>query len=334
MKIKFHIPLPKGHRLRFPLWGIIVVVLLAGFGVGGKLAFNEYREKQEADQQKVAQFEKEQQKKRDDLARTFAEARKAEEAQHAKEAAERDKQIAEIEKSFTFSTPSCDKLQNRPNIKILSDDCAYQMRATKGKVSIAVVFVTDDPNNAESLRKIGVGKGATQDGFGYINEYLTREAKRHKTAGPTFTLDYFGPYKSTESLRDVYYRDNGHKWIEVLKATSEKNNVPEKNYDLVNYIYLDNPRGGGMAFPSDHRSFVGFSFYSGSGTFIHETLHLFGASDKYLQEDNVDKGCTNVGRGDASGQVNVTGELYDIMCVDAAPWERIINSVTAKEIGW
>jgi hypothetical protein len=75
----------------------------------------------------------------------------------------------------------------------------------------------------------------------------------------------------------------------------------------------------------------------------HETLHLFGAKDKYLENEY---GCEATGRGEIDRQPTFPQATADIMCGLIERWEGefrrakfqqgelVINQHTAAEIGW
>jgi hypothetical protein len=105
---------------------------------------------------------------------------------------------------------------------------------------------------------------------------------------------------------------------------------------MVHYVLLDNVPGG-VAAPGLHRAFTfgGSSLYASYpveetvGTFIHETLHLLGASDKYNNNE-----CDTVGTNDPFKRSGGTLQGSDIMCNHISPSSAKINDITAREIGW
>ena len=91
-----------------------------------------------------------------------------------------------------------------------------------------------------------------------------------------------------------------------------------------------------------------FSFSSSFASYLneiilHESLHLFGATDKYLEDKY---GCTEKGLGDIDKDPIYPQDKTDIMCglvaKSAEDFSRtylsdeklVINPITAKEIGW
>lgn len=224
-----------------------------------------------------------------------------------------------------FKAPDCARLKNRKAVILTSATCNYRLQAF-GKINMAVVFVetyggaraekdllsADNPNSVRSLAQ--------------TNAYLARQAARYKIADPPkIAFTYFGPYKTDSAVNTLYYRDNGAIILSHFEKTATYNKVPVDTFDAVHYILLENQYGG-MAFPSKHRAFTYTS--SAVGVFTHESLHLFGASDKYNNND-----CNTIGGGDPFGRYNGTQPGKDIMCT-SSDLNSNINDITAREIGW
>lgn len=202
------------------------------------------------------------------------------------------------------------------------------MRAL-GTTTMAVVFVSEEINNfwSSEANKLKKSNGSPNT-LPYTNTYLNKESERYNKSGIKIKFSFFGPYKINESLEGIYYRDNMRKFLETLSETSKNNKVPEHDYDLVHYIYLSNSYGGG-AFRSSHRAFTNTDSSRSPGVFIHETLHLFSATDKYNNND-----CNTVGRANPFDKTQKPQNLFDIMCRTSPLDSAIINKITAREIGW
>jgi hypothetical protein len=305
------------HKIILSLVLVFLILIPAGL-----IQFNNFRANRE---KKLEIFHQQQKEKKADLERTYEEILDEQEKQRAKEEREAQKIAEEVDKNFKPNLPNCSKLENRVNIVILDNNCNYKLVAL-GETTMAAVFVSEELSSDWSNTAKGLqAKKENKTSLKYINTYLSREAHRHGKTNVSIKFDFFGPYKITESLDTLYYRDNMGKFLDVLSETSEKNKVPEQNYDLVHYIYLSNAFGGG-AFPGSHRAFTNSSGLS-IGVFIHETLHLFGASDKYNDND-----CYSIGRANPFDKSQKPQKLSDIMC--SGHEDDIINEITAREIGW
>lgn len=278
-------------------------------------------------EKKLEQFYQQQNQKKIDLEKTYEQIKKEQAEQQAKEEREAQKIAEEIDKNFNANLPDCSKLKNRINIVIVSNNCDYNVRAL-GTTTMAVVFVSEKIDSfwtgeANKLKTVNNSKTSLH----YTNTFLKKEAHRYGKSNVSIKFSFFGPYKITKSLENIYYRENQGKYLETLSVTSQKNKVPEQNYDLVHYVYLSDSYGG-SAFPGSHRAFTNASSSSGAGVFIHETLHLFKASDKYNNDE-----CNTIGRANPFDKTEKPQQLTDIMC-SASLDHGIINRITAREIGW
>lgn len=229
-----------------------------------------------------------------------------------------------------FNKPSCGRLENRTAI-IITSGCDYKLIA-HGTVDMAVVYLYSSTYTFYQKYYSALTNPDTnnQTSLSFINTYIGNQAKRYGVKDPVkITLKNFGPFKTDDSAVNMYYRSNGDKLFKMFSQTSSDNNVPEEDYDLVHYVLLD-PVYGGMAFPWMHRAFTENDYGDiAVPTFIHETLHLFGASDKYNNND-----CATKGTGDPFGRYNGTQPGVDIMCSNFSVNYSNINDITAREIGW
>jgi hypothetical protein len=139
---------------------------------------------------------------------------------------------------------TCGRLQNRPGVVITDSECDYKLRAF-GDIDAAVVFVYDNgysPSTYNNLRDTNVNN---PNSLAYINTYYTQQAKRYKVTNPMhISMTYYGPYHTTSPVDGLYYYDNGETLLQTYQATATANKVPESNYDIVEYILLDNVYGG------------------------------------------------------------------------------------------
>lgn len=310
------------HEHKILLALIFIFLLLIPAGIIQIKLLNADREK------KLEAFYQEQKEKKAALEKTYDQILKEQTEQQAKELREAQKLADVVDKNFKPNLPGCSKLENRINIVILDNSCSYAVKAL-GQTNIAAIFISEELNTIWSeAAKALKSNTKSRRSLLYTNTYLNKEAQRYGKSDISIKFSFFGPYKITESLEDVYYRDNMGKYLDVLSATSEKNKVPEQNYDLVHYIYLSDSFGGG-AFPDSHRAFTNSNGYNEIGVFIHETLHLFSATDKYNDDD-----CNTIGRANPFDKSQKPQKLTDIMCLVFPLSSVIINKITAREIGW
>jgi len=276
----------------------------------------------------LEEFYQKQDLKKANLEQTYEQILEEEATRLANEEEEVRAITEEIDRNFKPNLPDCSKLTNRINIIITNSSCRYRVRAL-GTTTMAVIFVSEEINNfwsneAKKLKK----SDRSSNTLTYTNTYLSKESERYNKSGIKINFTFFGPYKINESLEGIYYRDNMGKFLEVLSETSKNNKVPEQDYDLVHYIYLSNSYGGG-AFRNSHRAFTNTDSSRSPGVFIHETLHLFGATDKYNNDD-----CNTIGRVNPFDKTQKPQNLFDIMCRTNPLNNAIINKITAREIGW
>lgn len=228
--------------------------------------------------------------------------------------------------SDAYKRPTCTRLENRPGIVITSSTCHYNLRAF-GRLTMAIVLVYEGgpPEHSQLVS----GDKNNPYAMAYINTYLQAQAKRYKVTQPPYIdLKFYGPYSAAAPVLGMYYRERAAEILNVFNETSKRNAVPEEAYDMIHFVLLDSTYGG-AAFPWLHRAFT----YNSSGavvpTFVHETLHLLGASDKYNNND-----CSTIGTNDPFGRYNGTLPGQDIMCSNFSLSASAINDITAREIGW
>jgi hypothetical protein len=307
------IPLGRGAKLKSFIVKhkvVLIVVLLVLAGIGWQVYA--YQSRQSANARKEAEIQ-------------AAQAQQANTASQEQESSE-FKDLS----SKDFARPTCKRLENRKAIIITSPSCDYNIQAT-GEINMAIIVVY-----AKKRPDMGgtylAGSPQNGDSINYINPYLKREAKRYSNDGAQINMKKFGPYKLTRGVSQYYYRTESEKIMDVYNETSKKNNVPEKDFDLIHFIHLDSTYGG-IAMPDLHRA---FTQTKEPGVFIHETLHLFGASDKYVEGKC---NCMKNGTNDPFKRHHFR-KGYDIMCesfdtgTSGTTNNNIINDITAREIGW
>jgi hypothetical protein len=224
-----------------------------------------------------------------------------------------------------FARPSCKRLENRKAI-VITNGCNYELRAF-GEVNMAVVFVYEAPGYEAVYNRLKNNDPNDQNSLYYFNSYIKSQAARYGVSDPAqLNMTFYGPYQVVRPANNLYYRDNRESLLDIFQDTSESNKVPEGDYDLVHYVFLDQTYGG-VAFPTMHRAFTENDFVV--QTFVHETLHLFNASDKYNNND-----CSTIGTNDPFGRYNGTLPGTDVMCGQYDLNISKINDITAREIGW
>lgn len=298
-------------------WMFLLVAVTAIALVSFAYGLNVQQRNNTNNQKKVAleQLKKDQQAKAKELAKQQT-------------VSKEDSDISKIQftdiSTSEYKKSTCSRLENRPGIIINSNGCNYTIRA-HSTLTMAVVFIYENSNIAyETLSNPDANN---KESLAYINTYLGSEAKRYNVSDPpNIIMDYFGPFKVSEPMLSIYYRDNGKKILDVFNKTSANNKTPEDQYDIVHYVLLD-PQYGGMAFTYIHRAFSYNSF--AVSVFIHENLHLLGASDKYNNND-----CATIGTNDPFARYNNELPGSDIMCSVWSLDVSRINDITAREIGW
>jgi hypothetical protein len=224
---------------------------------------------------------------------------------------------------------SCNRLENRPGVVITDSACDYKLRAF-GNIQAAIVFVYDQSYSDSTYNTLRDNNPNDPNSLDYINTFYAQQAKRYNVTDPVnINMTYFGPYHVTSPVDNIYYYNNGNSLLQTYQNTASANSVPESNYDIVEYILLDNIYGG-EAFPNLHQNFAYSQFEP--AVLAHETLHLFGATDKYVNGSQAS--CMIDGGANPLDRSGETAAGNDIMCQDLNLGTAIINDVTAREIGW
>jgi hypothetical protein len=239
-------------------------------------------------------------------------------------------------------------------------DAAVQPLVSKLQDPRNTVFTDCDtcPNNAS---------------FNYIKTFLQTEAKKYKEKDFDITvkLHPLGILSELEKIGDfaaVWGKDafGVTKIKDAFAKGLKENNITVEKNDLVMFLYFDNtydyvPDAGerfyehkkfrSFADPDYGRAYVNIYNFSPdfSGTAVeiisHELLHLFGATDKYLEYSETDA-CGDKGLGQIHKKPLYPQTTGDIMCLyvertkgnfkrgHLVDKQLVINELTAKEIGW
>ncbi|PSO43397.1 hypothetical protein BRC19_00845 [Candidatus Saccharibacteria bacterium QS_5_54_17] len=298
---------PFWRRKTFWLIAIVTLVLI---GLAGLQTHN-LLTKSSRKQRVLQQYEQ----RREELRRQQRQAATERARQH-REAHEQFQNVS----SQNFQKPSCEQLENRKAIIIQNSACDYRVRAVGTSKMAVVLFYHNSPETGQFTQK----NPDNVKSMHYLNTYLSEQAERYGIDDVRVELTTYGPYELSQSTR---LDKNSHGEVfEVYKETSKGNNVPEDKYDMVHYVELDTGDRKGVASPSSHRA---FTKSKSVGVFVHETLHLFGAEDKYHNDD-----CTTIGTNDPFQRRDDPERGLDIMCNSYHIQYSVINDITAREIGW
>lgn len=207
----------------------------------------------------------------------------------------------------------------------------------------------------------------------YLNTYLSKEFSKYKIHD--FSLNIINhqiiTINSLSKAGDIGYLWGKDPYIitkikDGFNSSLKENNIKIARNDLVAFLYFDDsydyiPDDNDRFY--DRKKFRSFADYQYGRTYIdvynfspsfsatiikilaHETLHLFGATDKY--SDNPEKKeCSEKGLGEPNKTPLYPQATGDIMCLSIEiadgyfkpgsfiNHELVINPITAKEIGW
>lgn len=304
-------------------WVLAVIALVV---VGG-LASNYLHQKNI--EKAAISFQAQQAAKKKNLAQTLYDAKAKENKARELADAKTSQLIQTLNVAEKSSLPTCDALRNRPGVIITSGSCDYRLRA-KGQINMAVVFLWDQPSSA-STNELNAMKGPTssEQSLQFTNTYLHAQEAVYAKPSLDVKLSYYGPYETHQPIPgDNSSLGETQAIAELFASTSKANNVPESEYDITHYVYLPTYRFRSFALPASHRAYTNPSYGRSTATFVHETLHMFGASDKYNNNDCNTRGKSNPFSTQADSK-------FDIMCSDFGIFDNInVNIITAREIGW
>ncbi|MCX7880993.1 MAG: hypothetical protein N2482_00555 [Patescibacteria group bacterium] len=210
----------------------------------------------------------------------------------------------------------------------------------------------------------------------YIKDYYQKEAKKYSITDFYLTINHFGPFDidNLPYLGDIFnpwYKDpfSELKIKDAFKEIIKNNNLSsdlkntfyffiyfdpsvEKQEKIVDYSFYDYKKFRSFADKYAKKAYI--NVYDFSPLFakelvtiiIHESLHLFGASDKYYEIEKDEKLCSEKGRGIVNNVIYLPQKTADVMCLyveyeegkfkkgDLEKEELVINEITAREIGW
>lgn len=206
----------------------------------------------------------------------------------------------------------------------------------------------------------------------FAEDYMLKQAEEYGINDFSFKLNVFD---KVYPLDDVYKVGDVHDIMQkdpfgITKLQDSFDSIIEDNKlnvkdDPIIFMYFDNYYNDEIQTNQlyDKKTFRSFAkeiqqkayvnlfsfktFYSSYYTeiLIHESLHLYGATDKYI-EDSPIGACTQEGRGEPTKSPALPQSSTDIMCARVEVGEDkftqgslldsnlVINRYTAKEIGW
>lgn len=208
----------------------------------------------------------------------------------------------------------------------------------------------------------------------FVETYIKNQARMYGVNDFNLRINVYGvyPLSNLTKIGDIaYFWGKDPFGIVKLKETFESvisgNNLVIPKDSSVVFLYFDksidkNVETAEVGFyeTKKFRSFADYekgriyaNVYKFSPDFsktvveivIHETLHLFGAQDKYI-EDPQDRICGDKGHGDVKKIPVYPQTTGDVMCLfveqslgkfqsgDILDGTLVINQITAKEIGW
>lgn len=209
----------------------------------------------------------------------------------------------------------------------------------------------------------------------YINTFYKQAAKKYGIENFNLHTSFYGVYDlaSLEKVGDAAYIWGKDPFGTVKLRDSFDNLLIDNSINtdentLVIFLYFDDSFGEGDPYAADrfyeHKKFRSFAneyegrayinVYNFNPNFAqtvteiiaHETLHLFGATDKYEESVSISRICSERGRGDLDLQPILPQKTTDLFCMyiekENDKFERarfsdnniVINKITAKEIGW
>jgi hypothetical protein len=252
----------------------------------------------------------------------------------------------------------------------------FVKRKAQGNHRLYLIFVKPETLQnsqvSDLVKKLSAKKSNSSSSLYYLKTYMEKAAKSYGANNFTIEPIVRSPITLShlEQVGDIFYsweKDNFS--IVKLEDTFEnlliKNNI-QINNDLVVFLYLDNSyentSGSNYSF-YENKKFRSFAMHEKGRSYvniyslapefastvteivIHETLHFFGATDKYNEEMSIDY-CTDKGHGVVNNIAPLDQNTADFMCmyIEEKPskYRRaklvdhnlVINRITAKEIGW
>ncbi len=233
------------------------------------------------------------------------------------------------------------------------------------------VALVKPPNLASEqiMPLISILKSSSNLSLNHINAYLNQESAKYEVKGFNLEIKTHGLYNLSglNKVGDINYfwgKDpfGVAKLKDAFEAVNKENKININEQDMTVFLYFDDsfqPTKESEERFYESKMFRSFADEAKATTYInvynfepsfadkvleiivHETLHLFGATDKYKETDY---GCYEKGLGEPDKTPLFPQTTGDIMCglieTGKGKFERgnlsnlVINRITAQEIGW
>lgn len=237
---------------------------------------------------------------------------------------------------------------------------------------VSLVETLKDPRST-IFNTCSQGTCAENTSLAFIPSYLQQEAAKYGISDFAVDLSIRGvyPLKNLEKIGDLAYSWNKDMFGVAKVQDAFESLLKENDIDtsgLTMFLYFDDSyqaegdiRQGSFyeykkfrSFANEGKSRAYVNVYQFTPTFsktvtlvvLHEVLHLFGASDKYIENPDSDKICSVKGLGNPDQNPVHPQTTGDIMCLyieksdtdivrgSLTDENLVINAITAKEIGW
>lgn len=283
----------------------------------------------------------------------------------------KEKSKSEWEKIYRYSSSTENKKNTQSSEKITK---------TKGLFYFNFIYVKPKNLTEEIIQPL-LAKLQSKEKYyssSYIEEYYQKEAQKYGVSDFKIKINHYGPFTLDHlpyagDIFNPWYKDP-FSTVKIKdtfnKVLSENkiNTLGEKEKNFYFFIYFDpeiekEEKVDEYSF-YDYKKFRSFADYNNKKAYInvydfsslfakklvtillHESLHLFGANDKYYENPQNDRLCSEKGRGFINKLMYFPQKTGDIMCLyveyeegkfrpgDLEKEELVINEETAKEIGW
>lgn len=257
-----------------------------------------------------------------------------------------------------------------------------KLTQAKGFFNFNFIFVKPKNLSPDAIRPL-LNKFQSKEKYYsafFIEKYYQKEADKYGVSMSDFRIkiNHFGPFEigdlpyagdifnpwykdpfSTIKIKDAFDRILHENKINVDK-NNDKNFYffiyfdpeMEKEEKINEYSFYDYKKFRSFADYNNKKAYINVYDFSPLSTkklvtiIIHESLHLFGANDKYYENPQNDRLCSEKGRGFINKLMYFPQKTGDIMCFyveyeegkfrpgDLEKEELVINEETAREIGW
>ncbi len=239
-----------------------------------------------------------------------------------------------------------------------SQNCAFVLKYAVGDLKLLIVefispdFDLNDPNNREFIETLNSDQdwvmiaGREQMSFAYLKTFFEHEAEKFGVKGFSLTVDHtepmllsdFPPYYG--KTREEQLAETGKSRTFFLNELADAQ-VDVRDYDAIAIaVFTTWSEQPFISFAMSNLRANVNRIVGGSGYFYtdddvslvaHETAHLFGATDQYIEG--------SFGCQEGTYDDYVTGDHCSLMCslcvldIDS-PTSAVINKRAAREMGW